>query len=172
MSKKCPTSLSRLHLLPTASRRPLSPAAENPGQVTLDGTTTPVGTDKPKPDPPGKEAPAAGQKTEPKQKDGKVIDITGKAAARTEPVKKPTAPEKAAKAEKPGKSDKPGKGRPPKADKAAPKPDKKQRDKVSQSKDTPEQPAAGGPGSGPAVVDAPAEPAPPLALWPRARSFT
>ena len=46
----------------------------------------------------------------------------------------------------------------------SPKPDKKQRDKVSQSdkgKDAPEQPAAGGPGSGPAVLDAPAEPAPP-----------
>ena len=137
------------------------PVAENPGQVTLDGTTTPAGADKPKPDPPGKEAPAAGQKTEPKQKGGKVIDITGKAAAHTEPVKKTVAPEKAAKAEKTGKANPASKSPPVKVDKGASDKAGPHEDKVSQSKDTPEQPAAGGPGSGPAGVAAPAEPAPP-----------
>jgi len=69
------------------------PAAETPRQVTPDRITPPAGTDKAKTDPTGKEVPAVGQKTDPKQKDGKVIDITGKAGAHTEPVKKPAAPE-------------------------------------------------------------------------------
>lgn len=83
-----------------------------------------------------------------------VADSQSEHAAHAEKSKAKTGPE----ADAPKR-----KGRPPKADKAAPKPDKKQRDKVSQSdkgKDAPEQPAAGGPGSGPAV-DAPSEPAPP-----------
>lgn len=78
------------------------------------------------------------------------------------PKPKRGRPPKAAKsgpeaADNPSKSGKPRKGRPPK-DKG-----KEYRDKVSQSgqgKNAPEQPAAGGPGSGP-VVDAPAEPTPP-----------
>ena len=154
-------------------------------QFGIENPTPPATDDKKGKADPGNEAPI----TEPKVKDVKVIDITDQVMHRSEPpvpgdgnkLVNDTTSEKAtsskvktppgtrslqtdkpkAEAEKPGKSDKPGKGRPPKADKAAPKPDKKQRDKVSQSKDTPEQPAAGGPGSGPAVVDAPAEPAPP-----------
>jgi len=51
------------------------PVTGNPGQVTRDGTTTPVDTDKPKTNPPDKEAPAGEQKTEPKKNDGKVIEI-------------------------------------------------------------------------------------------------
>lgn len=78
------------------------------------------------------------------------------------PKPKRGRPPKAAKsgpevADKPSKSSKPRKGRPPKANV------KEQRDNVSQSgqgKNAPEQPAAGGPGSG-AVVDAPADPTPP-----------
>lgn len=82
--------------------------------------------------------------------------------AAEKPKPKRGRPPKAAKsgpeaADKPSKSGKPRKGRTPKDQ------GEEHRDKVSQSgqgKNAPEQPAAGGPGSGP-VVDAPADPTPP-----------
>ena len=109
------------------------PVTENSGQVTLDGTTTPAGTDKPKTNPPDKEAPAGEQKTEPKKNDGKVIDITGKAGVHTEPVKKPAAPAKADKAEKQGKAKPASKSPPVKVDKGASDKAGSHEDKVSQS---------------------------------------
>lgn len=134
-------------------------------QFGIEKPTPPATDDKKGKADPGNEAPI----TEPKVKDVKVIDITDQVMHRSEPpvpgdgskLVNDTTSEKATsskvktspgtrslqtdkpkvEAEKPGRSDRPGKGRPLKADKDAPKPDKKQRDKVSQSdkgKDAPE----------------------------------
>lgn len=84
---------------------------------------------------------------EPWEKTQEELDAEqGKKPRRGRPPKNKDGP----KVEKPGKT---GKGRPPKADKAAPKQSKVERDKVSQSavgKKT-ELPTVGGPGSAPAV---------------------
>lgn len=122
------------------------PPVEKPEQITLDGAAVPAGIDKPKTNPPGKAAPATEQKTDPKQKDGKVIDITGKAGTHTEPVKKPIAPAKATKDEKPGKAKPASKSPPVKVDKGASGKAGSHKDKVSQSKkdDKPPEKTAGG----------------------------
>ncbi len=118
---------------PGKPEAPVVPPAEKPEQITLEGPTAPAGADKPKAEAPGKDAPATGPKANPKQKDGKVIDITGKAGVHTEPVKKPAAPAKADKAEEPGKAKPASKSPPVKVDKDASAKVGSHEDKVSQS---------------------------------------
>ncbi len=118
---------------PGKPEAPVVPPAEKPEQITLEGSTAPAGADKPKAEAPGKDASATGPKANPKQNDGKVIDITGKAGTHTEPTKKPAAPAKTGKAEEPDKAKPASKSPPVKVDKGASDKAGSHGDKVSQS---------------------------------------
>ena len=168
---------------PSGSKAPPAPQVEQQpvqlGIENLDASASDKKTEKSGPD---HAAPVAEPKDGSKTPDGKVIDITGKVAPGAE-VPAPGEVKKAAKAapEKTGQDAPAKKGKakagPEKADKAPTprkgtkdktaedkgKTAKEQRDKVSQGKAAPEQPAAGGgsgPGSAPAAK-APTEPTPP-----------
>ena len=164
---------------PSGSKAPPVPKAEQqPVQLGIENLDAPASDKKAEKSGPDHAAPVAESKDGPKIPDGKVIDITGKVAPGAE-VPAPSEDKKAAKAapEKTGQDAPAKKGKtkagPEKADKAPTprkgakgkdtgdkgKPVKGQRDKVSQGKVAPEQPAAGG-GSGPAAPPAPEAPAP------------